>query len=226
MRLQPNNVPKGLIQRYRQQQIELAERVVEQPLDAEPTLVAAVDLHFAGEIGVAVAVLMDFPALNVLEQQVATQPVSFPYIPGMLSFREAPVCLTALRSLTRAPDLILADGQGRAHPRRFGLACHIGIEIGRPTIGVAKSILTGRAAVPDEERGSIAPLMSQDELIGMAVRTRSNVAPVYVSVGHLITLDEAVHWTLATSRRYRLPEPSHMAHKAAQVASRELRETF
>ncbi len=149
--------------------------------------------------------------------------ITFPYIPGLLSFREAPLCLSALRSLQCQPDLILADGQGRAHPRRFGIACHIGVELEIPTIGVAKSILTGRFESLGSERGATAPLVTRGEVVGMAVRTRTGVSPVYVSVGNLITLEEAVAWTLNAVQKVRLPEPSRRAHRAAQQLARELK---
>ncbi len=200
----------------------MAERVVEQPLRPEPKVIAAVDVHLRGDRGVAVAVAVSYPELETLEEQVARDNITFPYIPGLLSFREAPLCLSALKSLRRQPDLVLVDGQGRAHPRRFGIACHVGVELEIPTIGVAKSILTGRFESLGDERGAAAPLVTRGEVVGMAVRTRTGVSPVYVSVGNLITLEEAVRWTLKTVLKVRLPEPSRRAHRAAQQLAREL----
>ncbi len=204
-------------------QREMADRVREEPLPRPPRLIAAVDMHLHGDHGIAVAVSVRYPDLETVETSVASGAVSFPYIPGLLSFREAPLCLRAIQSLAEAPDLILVDGQGRAHPRRCGIACHLGVELQIPAIGVAKSILTGRFEDLGEERGSTAPLRARREIVGMAVRTRTGVSPVYVSVGNLITLDEAVEWTLKTLTRYRLPEPSRRAHRAAQDLARQFR---
>lgn len=210
------------IELYQELQREMAGRVREEPLRVTPKVIVAVDMHLHADRGVAVAVAVSYPGLETIEQQVHVDAVEFPYIPGLLSFREAPLCLAAIRSLARPPDLILIDGQGRAHPRRCGIACHVGLELGIPTIGVAKSILTGRFDALGEERGSTAELRSRKEVVGMALRTRTGVTPVYVSVGNLITLDEAVDWTLKTTTRYRLPEPSRQAHRAAQKLAREL----
>ncbi len=218
-----SRVPAELIREYRERQSELASRVVETPLVKEPRLIAAIDMHVADELALGSAVALAFPELTLADENVAIQTVTFPYIPGLLSFREAPVCLAAVAGLETRPDLVLVDGQGRAHPRRFGIACHVGYELGIPTIGVAKSILVGRHGELGEERGSTVPLIDRDEVIGMAVRTRPGVTPVYVSVGNLITLSEAVNWVLRTTRRYRLPEPSRLAHRLAQSRATELR---
>jgi deoxyribonuclease V len=209
-------VPPELIEHYRQLQQELAARVEEVPLEREPRTVAAVDVHLRGEQGVAAIVVMRYPELEVVEERWAEQPIDFPYIPGFLSFREAPVCLAALAVLQTPPELLLVDGQGRAHPRRFGIACHLGVETGIPAIGVAKSVLTGRYGELDEARGSTAPLVSRKEVVGTAVRSRDGVSPLIVSVGNRITLEEAVAWTLRTVTRYRLPEPSRRAHRLAK----------
>jgi len=217
-----DSVRAALINEYRQRQRELARSVVERPLATTPRLIAAVDVHLRGTQGVAAAVLYAYPTLEELAHYVALGQVPFPYIPGLLSYREAPLCLEAIRGLPESPDLILVDGQGRAHPRRAGIACHLGVELGLPTIGVAKSILVGRHEPLGDERGSVAPLVADDEVIGMAVRTRAGVTPVYVSVGHLVTLEDAVEWTLRTTTRYRLPEPSRRAHRLAQDAARAL----
>lgn len=213
-------VPPGLVEELIQRQREIAERVVEQPLDREPRLIAAVDMHLRGDKGVAAAVLMDYPALRVVEEVTAEAPIELPYIPGLLSFREAPACLQALEQLQRLPDLLLIDGHGRAHPRRCGVGCHIGVEIGIPTIGVAKSRLAGHFEMPGTEKGESSGLWHRNELVGRVVRTRTGVRPVFVSVGHLITLEQAVAWTLRTATRFRLPEPSHRAHRLAGEAAR------
>lgn len=200
----------------------MARRVTEVPLQAEPKVIAAVDVHLRDDRGVAVAVAVSYPDLETIEEQVARADITFPYIPGFLSFREAPLCLAALKSLQHQPDLILVDGQGRAHPRRFGIGCHVGVELEIPTVAVAKSILSGRFESLGNERGSAAPLVTRGEVVGMAVRTRSGVSPVYVSVGNLITLEEAVTWTLNAVHKVRLPEPSRQAHRAAHQLAREL----
>lgn len=221
----PERVTREQIERLRKSQEQLAAQVVERPLAMPPRVIAAADLHLADHRGAASAVAFSYPALELVSQRVVTQDITFPYIPGLLSFREAPICLAALGSLDRRPNLVLVDGQGRAHPRRAGLACHVGVELGIPTIGVAKSILVGRHGRLGDERGSTAPLVVDEEIVGMAVRTRSGVTPVYVSVGNLITLAEAVEWVLRTTTRYRLPEPSRRAHQLASSAVRELRDS-
>jgi deoxyribonuclease V len=139
--------------------------------------------------------------------------VAFPYVPGLLSFREIPVVLDALGKLRHPPDLLLCDGQGYAHPRRFGLACHLGVLTGIPAIGVAKSRLIGEYAEPGSNKGDWSPLMDGGEVIGAVLRTRDNVNPVYVSVGHRIELDAAQRIVLACATRYRLPEPTRLADR-------------
>lgn len=204
------------LEAYRGLQRDMATRVCEMPLAREPRTIAAIDVHLRDQHGIAAAVMVDYPSLEVMEQRIVDGDVTFPYIPGLLSFREAPLCLSAIRSLAQAPDLLLVDGHGRAHPRRFGLACHLGLELEIPTIGVAKSILIGSFGPLGIERESTSPIRSDGEIIGMVVRTRTGVSPLYVSVGNLITLSEAVVWTLNTTTRYRLPEPSRSAHRLAK----------
>jgi deoxyribonuclease V len=149
--------------------------------------------------------------------------IDFPYVPGFLSFREAPLCVDAVRSLRIKPDLLLVDGHGKAHPMGCGVACHIGVELEMPTIGVAKSRLVGSYEEPGDEKGSISQLTYRGNLVGNVVRTRSSARPVFVSVGQLITLDEAVAWTITLARRFRLPEPSHLAHRTASQLARDAR---
>jgi deoxyribonuclease V len=162
----------------------------------------------------AVAVL-SFPEMELVDRAIFHRPTTFPYVPGLLSFREAPAALEALEKLSVRPDLLLCDGQGRAHPRRFGLACHIGLLSGLPTIGVAKSRLVGEHEPVDQERGSRQPLMQDDEVIGMVLRTRTGVKPLYISVGHRISLETAVDYVLRSAPRYRLPETTRQAHRLA-----------
>ena len=146
---------------------------------------------------------------------LARIPTQMPYIPGLLSFREIPAVLAAWEQLTVLPDLLLCDGQGLAHPRRFGLACHLGLLLDLPTIGVAKSRLIGSHVPPAPDKGSWQPLEDKGEVIGAVLRTRANVTPVYVSSGHRVSLRTAVAWTLRCVTRYRLPETTRAAHRLA-----------
>ena len=159
--------------------------------------------------------LLDFPSLELLDYAVITAELRFPYVPGLLSFRECPPALAALRALPQRPDLLLCDGQGLAHPRRFGIACHLGVLLDIPAIGAAKSRLIGTHEEPHSERGSQAPLFDGEERIGSVVRTRTNVHPIYVSVGHRVSLQTAVELTMNCAPRYRIPEPTRQAHKLA-----------
>jgi deoxyribonuclease V len=160
--------------------------------------------------------VLTYPDLEWLTGAVAESPVRFPYVPGLLSFREIPALLAAIEQLDVLPDVILCDGHGIAHPRRFGLACHLGLWLGQPTVGCAKSLLYGQHADPALERGSVASLVGGEQGIGAVVRTRTNVKPVYVSVGHLISLSDAVEIVLNCASRYRLPEPLRAAHRMAK----------
>lgn len=181
-------------------------------------LVAGVDISVggAGHDGLAAVVVLRYPELQAVEQSVVTAAVTFPYVPGLLSFREIPVLVPAFERLQHTPDLVVVDGQGMAHPRRFGLASHLGLLLGLPTIGCAKSRLTGHFVDPGERAGSVSPLLDAgEERIGAVVRTRSGVKPVFVSVGHLIGLDAAIAWVLRLTRGLRLPEPTRLAHRAA-----------
>ena len=179
--------------------------------------VAGVDIGFAENNTVtraAVAVL-SFPDLLLIDQGIALRPTTFPYVPGLLSFREAPAALAALERLAIRPDLLLIDGQGRAHPRRMGLACHLGLLSRIPAIGVAKSRLVGTHDPLPESRGSQAPLLHKGEVIGVVLRTRTNVKPIYVSIGHRVSLKTAVAYTMACTPKYRLPETTRQAHRLA-----------
>ncbi|MBN1641322.1 MAG: endonuclease V [Anaerolineae bacterium] len=193
-------------------QSALRGRVQSCPLSQPPRTIGGLDVH--GDRG-AVAVLA-WPGLEWVGGAIAELPVTFPYVPGLLSFREAPVLLAAIDRLGMLPDVLLCDGQGSAHPRRFGLACHLGLWLGCPTIGCAKTRLCGRHAELGEERGARVPLRDGDDVIGAVVRTRTRVRPVYVSIGHLICLEEAIELTLGCARRYRLPEPLRTAHRMAR----------
>ena len=193
--------------------------VTEGAIAAPPRLIAGVDVHVAERAGRtwAAVALLDGGSLELVQSALAARPTSFPYVPGYLSFREIPAALAALALLDREPDLVMVDGHGIAHPRRLGIAAHLGVIVGVPTVGVAKSRLFGRHDTPAEARGSQAPLTAKGETIGAVVRTRDGVSPLYVSVGHRIGLERAVELVLATVTRYRLPEPTRVADKLSRM---------
>lgn len=181
--------------------------------------VAGVDVGFPaqGRRARAAAAVFEFPSLRFITARVAQRRTAFPYVPGLLSFRELPAILDALAKLPEKPDLILCDGQGYAHPRRFGIACHLGWWLNCPTIGVGKSLLIGTHAVVGARRGEWAPLRDGAETIGAVLRTRPGVKPVYVSTGHRVSLATAIELVLACAPRFRLPEPiRHADHLASQ----------
>ncbi len=179
--------------------------------------VAGVDVGFeqGGKMTRAAVVVLSFPELTLLESALVRQPTRFPYVPGLLTFREAPAILKALSQLSQPPDLLLCDGQGLAHPRRCGLACHLGLLSGLPSIGVAKSRLIGEHAAVGEQRGDWQPLLDGGEVIGAVLRTRQGTKPLYVSIGHRIDLPTAIEYVLACTPRYRLPETTRQAHRLA-----------
>lgn len=187
-----------------------------EPLAGPLRLVAGVDVGLLpdGQIRAAVAVL-DFPGLSLVERAVAIQPTSFPYVPGFLSFREIPPILKALGTLVRRPDLLACDGQGIAHPRGLGIASHLGVLTGLPSLGVAKSRLVGRHHEPGLERGSRAPLMYRQRQVGWVLRTRQGVKPIFISPGHLVSLEQSADLALALTPKYRLPETTRQAHNLA-----------
>jgi deoxyribonuclease V len=195
-------------------QKELAGRVdVRAPL-THCQLIAGADVsynRFSSTFYASVVVLR-FDDCTIVETQEAVQEVAFPYVPGLLSFREAPVLLEAFAKVQAEPDAVMFDGQGIAHPRRLGLASHMGLWLNRPCVGCAKSLLTGRFKEPGNKAGSLAPLIDNGEVVGDVVRTKDGVKPVFVSPGHRIDLPSAVRLVLATSRGYRLPEPTRQAH--------------
>lgn len=198
-------------------QQRLRHQVICQDQLAAVQTVAGVDVGFeaGGAVTRAAVAVLRFPELVVQETGLARSPTRFPYVPGLLSFREVPAVLDALEQLSALPDLLLCDGHGLAHPRRFGLACHLGLLTGLPSIGVAKSLLVGRHAPLSPERGAWQPLIDHGETVGAALRTRSGVRPVYVSIGHRISLHSAVEYTLRCVTRYRLPETTRQAHRLA-----------
>jgi deoxyribonuclease V len=182
-----------------------------------PRYIAGVDIS-VGRFRKAAAgavVVLEYPGLEVVETRVARGDLDYPYIPGLLSFREMPLILAACEQLTVTPDLVMVDGQGIAHPRRLGLASHLGLFLDVPTIGCAKSRLCGSHGEPGGEPGDYAELLDGNEVIGAVLRTRRGVKPLYISTGHRIDLGAAVHWVMQCCRGYRLPEPTRFAHLAA-----------
>lgn len=179
--------------------------------------VAGVDVGFEddGAVTRAAVAVLSFPELKFVEHAIARQPTRFPYVPGYLSFREIPAVLAALKQLKTKPDLLLCDGQGLAHPRRFGLACHLGLLTDIPSVGVAKSLLIGEHDRLPQKKGGWVPLRDGDEIIGAVLRTRDGVRPVYVSVGHRISLETAIDYVLRCTTKYRLPETTRAAHHLA-----------
>jgi deoxyribonuclease V len=208
--------------RAREVQAELACKVEFTPLKKKPQLVAGLDCSFSrdGERIFAVVVVLRPPKFELVETVSASRKVTFPYIPGLLSFREAPVCVAAIEKLQNQPDAFIIDGQGIAHPRRLGLAAHLGLFLDQPTIGCAKSRLTGTYEEPSLDKGAYSLLKDekgkqnmQSEIIGAVVRTRTNVKPVFVSVGHKCILEDAIRVVLNCAVKCRLPEPTRLAHQ-------------
>lgn len=201
-------------------QRRLASRVrVERP--ARPLrFVAGIDCAFLADTVLASAVLYDVVTGDTLETRTARRPLSFPYVPGLLSFREAPAVLAALRLLRGNPDALMCDGHGLAHPRRFGIACHVGVMADLPTLGVAKSRLVGVHAEPGPRRGARVRLVHDGDVIGSVLRTQDGVRPIYVSVGHRIDLATGVRLALRCATRFRLPEPTRLADRAVAAAKR------
>jgi len=179
--------------------------------------VCGIDVGFEqdGAVTRAAVVVLSFPGLEPIESAIARRETTFPYVPGLLSFREIPSVLDALARLKTAPDLLVCDGQGIAHPRRCGLASHIGLVAGLPSIGCAKSRLIGEHRAPAARRGAWTPLVDSGETIGAVLRTRAGVSPLYVSIGHRVSLATAIRFVLACCTRYRLPETTRCAHRLA-----------
>ncbi|MDX1609546.1 MAG: deoxyribonuclease V [Halofilum sp. (in: g-proteobacteria)] len=198
-------------------QQELRERVEQRDRLGPIRHVAGVDVGFeaGGTVTRAAVAVLDWPRLNEVERALERRETAFPYVPGLLSFRELPAIIAALERLRTVPDLVLCDGHGRAHPRRFGIACHLGVLADLPAIGVGKTRLVGQDAEPGRERGARAPLVDRGEPVGLVLRTRTGVRPVYVSPGHRVSLETAAELVLAAAPRYRLPEPIRHADRLA-----------
>ncbi|BFM40002.1 deoxyribonuclease V [Synechocystis sp. LKSZ1] len=202
-------------------QAELRHRVILHNQFTPPQTIAGVDVAFPqkGRLSRAAIVVLSYPGLEVLETAVAEILTSFPYIPGYLSFRELPALLAAWHKLHQQADMILVDGQGLAHPRRFGLACHLGVVLDKPTIAVAKSRLVGLHDPVPLEKGQWVPLMDQQETIGAVLRSRVGVRPLYISQGHRLDLPTVLDYVKACLSRYRLPEPTRLADKLSKSYS-------
>lgn len=220
-------------QEARDLQERLACQVQITPLEKPPKLIAGLDCAFSkdGRRILAVVVVLRIPdaqrglweslgspGFETVETTSAVRKVSFPYIPGLLSFREAPVCLAAVDKIKNIPDVFIVDGQGLAHPRRLGLASHLGLFFDKPTVGCAKSRLIGTFNEPPPEKGAYNPLKDEDEIVGAVVRTRTNVEPLFVSVGNKCLLKDAIKLTLDCATKYRIPEPTRLAH---QIVSKQ-----
>jgi deoxyribonuclease V len=209
-------------------QKQLSEKVQLIELKNHPKTIAGIDCALSKDnqrIIAAVIVLrtqtaerslwgpVESSGFEIIETADTVQKINFPYIPGLLSFRESPACIAAVEKLKNEPDAFIIDGQGIAHPRRFGLACHLGLFFDKPTVGCAKSRLTGSFEDPAPEKSSYSPLKDGEETIGAVVRTRTNVEPVFVSVGNKCTLEDAIGIVLAYTTKYRIPEPTRLAHQ-------------
>jgi deoxyribonuclease V len=198
-------------------QLKLAQQVVYENEIEQINFVAGIDVGFnlKRKISKAALALLSYPNLNFIEATEAELTTVFPYIPGLLSFREIPVIIEALKKVNQQPNVILCDGQGIAHPRRFGIACHIGVLTGIPTIGVAKSRLIGEYHSLGLKKGSTVPLKHGDEIIGSVIRSRANVKPLFISIGHKLNLEKCLEivWTCIT--KYRQPETTRWAHRLA-----------
>jgi deoxyribonuclease V len=203
-------------------QSKLRDLVKVENLKTKINYIAGADVSFDKGSNVVYAgiVVLKFPELEEIEHSLIITEINFPYIPGLLSFRESPALIKAWEKIEVVPDVVVIDGQGIAHPRRFGIASHFGVLIDRPTIGCAKSLLVGRYDEPSEKAGSYSYLYDSGEIVGVALRTRDNVQPVFVSVGHKITLEESIEIILQTVKGFRIPEPTRHAHNLVNALRR------
>ncbi|MBB6612793.1 deoxyribonuclease V [Pontibacter sp. Tf4] len=208
----------AILARLTEQQREMQARVILQKPDFDLKLIAGCDSSFIGEDRILSAfVLLTYPGLELIEKVYHVGAVELPYIPGFLAFREAPNLLKAYEKLQQKPDLIMVDGHGISHPRRLGIATHVGIHLNKPTMGVAKKVLVGKYKEPDTIKGSVSPLIYKDEIIANVLRTKDNVKPVFVSAGHLMDLATATTIAMACAIKHKLPEPTRLADHYAAV---------
>jgi deoxyribonuclease V len=200
-------------------QNRLAKEVVQVGSVVEPRFIAGVDVSInkSWGIGTAAVIILEYPSLELIETEVIQGNIDFPYVPGLLSFREAPLIIKAYEQLSHTPDLVMVDGQGIAHPRRLGIAAHLGLIFDIPTIGCAKSNLCGTYQMPAIEPGNFEELNDNNETIGVVLRTKYNTKPIFVSIGNRISLEEAIFWVISCCNGYRLPAPIRFAHQAAGV---------
>lgn len=205
-------------------QQEWSEKVVKTDILSNINTVAGVDVAYAkdSERVIAAIVVLDAVSLAVVETAYADEVASFPYIPGLFSFRELPAIVSAFEKLTITPDLVVCDGQGLAHPRRFGLACHLGVMFDLPSIGCAKSRLIGKYIEPEKKRGSASLLFDHEEVIGMVLRVQPDIKPLFVSVGHRISLETATSWILRLTPSYRLPETTRFSDQMVRKILKNL----
>ena len=202
------------IDQAREIQNELASRIEYTKIPSSISQVAGFDVSYQKEQNIQIAgmVVLDYPSLALLASYTTKARISFPYVPGFLSFREAPALLKLISKHARQVDLFIFDGHGRAHPRGLGIASHIGVITGKPSIGCAKKRLVGEFAMPENHKGAVSQLKYRGKIVGSVLRTRQNVKPVFVSVGNRVRLPEAVEFILSCTPKYRLPEPTRLAH--------------
>ncbi len=212
-----------LVQALTARQNELQQQVIIQKPAFQLRLLAGCDSSFIGENILSVFVLLAYPSLEILEKVWHYGSVELPYVPGFLAFREAPNLLLAYEKLTQKPDLIMVDGHGISHPRRMGIASHLGVQLQKPTMGLAKEVLVGKFEMPGPEPGAVSPVLHRNEHIANAIRTKEKVKPVFASAGHLMDLASATHLALATTRKHKLPEPTRLADHYAEVFKAEVR---
>ncbi|MEK5236186.1 deoxyribonuclease V [Paenibacillus sp. FSL L8-0470] len=201
-------------------QQKLSLKVIKEDQFAEIRYIAGVDVAYSEQrdLLIAAVVILEASSLDIVESVVVEASVQFPYIPGLFSFRELPPLVKAFKQIKTSPQLVVCDGQGIAHPRRFGLASHLGVLFDIPTIGCGKTRLLGEYEEPNLTRGSISPLQDQGEIIGNVLRTQNNVKPIFVSTGHRISLDTACEWVLHLSPDYRLPETTRQSDQLVKKA--------
>lgn len=198
-------------------QIELRKKIIIEKLKKTPKLIAGVDVAFKDDKAIGSIVVLDFPELNIVEKITETAKTSFPYIPELLSFREGPIIEKCLEKIKSNPDVFVFDGQGITHPRRMGIAAHIGIILDKPTIGCAKSHLFGKYQNPQNIKGDFSYIYdSEDNIIGAVLRTKENTKPIFISPGHKTDIESSVHLLIKCTRGFKIPEPTRQAHIFAQ----------
>ncbi|MDA8173006.1 MAG: deoxyribonuclease V [Nitrospiraceae bacterium] len=214
-------LPPGSVAKAKTLQRRLRARIVLAHLKEKPKFIAGADAAFDGDFALAAACVFSFPALELLDIKTACVKVKFPYIPGLLAFREGPAVINVVKKLRPKPDVLLIDGQGIAHPERMGIASHVGLLLGIPTIGCAKSRLVGECGEPGKKAGSRVELVYKGETVGAVLRTKDNVRPMFISPGHLVDMEDAVSIVLECARGFRMPEPTRQADLITKKMKRE-----